>query len=250
MAKTITEVQKNNFLKTIIPIAQRQARKHNGQIYASICIAQAIHESGWGTSTRMAKANAVFGIKVGQSAYHFGNAWKGASYNSITSEYYDGKTETRINDNFRAYDSLEDSTEDYFDMLCHCKRYKPALNQPTAQKCIEAIMRGGYATGPDYVKHIMAIWNQYNLGQYDDWSVGYKETSVKVTTPSTIKLNSRGNAVKIAQDCFNKKGYNLKVDGIFGIMTEAVTLHFQKSKGLTMDCIIGPKTWDKLLQEG
>ena len=242
-----TEAQKNNFLKTIIPLAQRQASKHSGKIYASVCIAQAIHESGWGTSKKMMKANAVFGIKVGKSSYKFGNAWKGASYNTITSEYYDGKTESRINDNFRAYDSLEDSVEDYYDMLCTSSRYKPALNQPTPQRCIEAIIRAGYATGPTYVNAINKLLDEYDLVQYDNWSIGYKETKL---IPSTIKRNSRGSDVKLAQSCFNKRGYDLKVDGVFGIMTEAVTVHFQRTNDLKIDGIIGPNTWNKLLQEG
>lgn len=152
----------------MFPIAQRQAKKHDNKVFASVCIAQAIHESGWGTSAKMKNANALFGIKVGNSAYKFGTAWKGASYNTKTKEYYNGSlTPTVITDNFRAYDSIEDATEDYFDMLCHCKRYKVALNQPTPEKCIQGIIAGGYATGPSYVNAIVKIINQYNLKQYD-----------------------------------------------------------------------------------
>ena len=167
MAK-VSEAQQQAFLKMIVPIAQRQAKKHNNQIYASVCIAQAIHESGWGTSKRMKDCNALFGIKVGKSAWKFGTAWKGAAYKSGTTEYYDGINPTPIVDSFRAYDSVEDATEDYFDMLCHCKRYKPALNQPTPKKCIEKIIAGGYATGPAYVNAIMDLINgRHNLAQYD-----------------------------------------------------------------------------------
>ena len=159
---------KKKFLQMIVPIAQRQAAKHDNQIYASVCIAQAIHESGWGTSAKMVKANALFGIKVGNSAWHFGTAWKGKAYKTGTTEYYDGKTAQKIVDWFREYDSIEDATEDYFDMLCHCKRYKPALNQSSPQACIEAIVKGGYATGPEYAERIMELINQNNLSQYDD----------------------------------------------------------------------------------
>lgn len=162
-----TKKQINDFLAMIVPIAQRQAIKHNNQIYASICIAQACHESGWGTSQKMVKANALFGIKVGNSAYHFGTAWKGKAYKTGTHEYYNGN-KTYITDWFREYDSVEDATEDYFDMLCHCQRYKGALNQPTPRACIEGVIKGGYATGLNYVDHIMTIFNNYNLGQYDN----------------------------------------------------------------------------------
>lgn len=167
-----TKAQVNDFLNMIIPIAIRQAKKHDNKIYASVCIAQACHESGYGTSAKMVKANALFGIKVGKSAYHFGTAWKGASYNTKTKEYYNGSsTPTVIQDNFRAYSSLEDSTEDYYDMLCTCSRYKPALNQPNPDACIRAIVKGGYATGLAYADHIMKIINDYNLTQYDNGTV-------------------------------------------------------------------------------
>lgn len=242
-----TKAQIDNFLRKIIPIAQRQARKHNGRIYASVCIAQAAHESGWGTSAKMVKANALFGIKVGKSAYHFGTAWKGAGYKTGTTEYYDGKNPTKITDWFRAYDNIEDATEDYFDMLCHCQRYKGALNQSTPQKCIEGIIKGGYATGPDYVKHIMQTINAHGLDKYDNWNVSYVPT--KESSPyTTIKIGSRGKSVINLQNQLNEMGYKLSVDGIFGKNTQKAVIDFQKRNGLVVDGIVGPKTWDKLIK--
>lgn len=162
-----TKKQQKAFLDMIIPIAQRQAKKHNNQIFASVCIAQACWESGWGTSAKMVKANAVFGVKVGKSAWKFGTAWKGAAYYSGTTEYYDGVNPSHIMDFFRQYSSVEDSTEDYFDMLCHCQRYKPALNRSNPADCIRAIVAGGYATGPEYAEKIIGIIKSHNLAWYD-----------------------------------------------------------------------------------
>lgn len=162
-----TKAQVEKFINMMAPIAVRQAKKHGNKIYASVCIAQACHESGYGTSKKMINANAVFGIKVGKSAYRFGSAWKGAGYKTGTTEYYDGKNPTKITDYFRAYDSIEDATEDYYDMLCHCQRYKAALNCKSPSDCISAIVKGGYATGPEYAKHIMSIINAQHLNKYD-----------------------------------------------------------------------------------
>ena len=162
-----TKKQINDFIAKIAPIAIAQAKKHGNQIYASVCIAQAAHESGWGTSAKMTKAKALFGIKVGKSAWKFGTAWKGAAYKTGTTEYYDGKNPTKIVDWFRQYDSVEDATEDYFDMLCHCNRYKPALNRSTPGECIDAIIAGGYATGPAYAKKIKEIIEKNDLTKYD-----------------------------------------------------------------------------------
>lgn len=149
------------------PIAIRQAKKHQDKIFPSVCIAQACHESGYGTSKKMVEANALYGIKVGKSAYHFGPAWKGAAYKTGTTEYYDGVNPTKITDWFRAYDTIEDATEDYMDLLCTASRYKDALNRKTPEDCIRGIIKGGYATGPSYVDHIMSIIRKYHLDKYD-----------------------------------------------------------------------------------
>ena len=254
----VSKAQANEFLKMIVPIAQRQAKKHNNQIYASVCIAQAIHESGWGTCSRMAKSNALFSIKVGKSAYKFGTAWKGAAYKSGTTEYYDGVNPTKIVDYFRAYDSVEDATEDYFDLLCTAKRYKGALNQPTPEKCIQGIIAGGYATGPSYVNAIVNLLNSttYNLKQYDvegstvsnnpTEQLKSNTTTVGVKNKPVLRLYSKGNWVIVAQGRLVAAGYNIEVDGIFGPKTQKAVMEYQIANDLTCDGIIGPKTRAKL----
>ena len=159
--------QQIDFINKLAPIAVAQAAKHNHMLFPSVTIAQAAHESGWGTSTKMVKANALYGIKVGKSAWKFGTAWKGAAYKTGTTEYYDGKNPTKIVDYFRAYNSISDATEDYMDMLCHCQRYKAALNCKTPEQSITAIRAGGYATGPSYEKKVISIINSCNLKVYD-----------------------------------------------------------------------------------
>lgn len=157
------------FIERMAPIAVRQAKKHGNRIFASVCIAQACTESAYGTTQRMIKANAVFGIKVGKSAYHFGSAWKDLSYNTKTKEVVKGKYET-ITDNFRAYFSLDEATEDYFDLLCTASRYKKALNAKDYKECIRAIAPS-YATAEQdnckYSKTIISIIEKYGLTKYD-----------------------------------------------------------------------------------
>lgn len=57
----------------------------------------------------------------------------------------------------------------------------------------------------------------------------------------TLKLGSRGTDVITLQ-----KKLNLHQDGIFGPLTEEAVKEFQKSNGLTVDGIVGAKTWAKL----
>jgi flagellum-specific peptidoglycan hydrolase FlgJ len=140
---------KQEFLNKIIPIIQNENSKRGNPLYNSVVIAQAICETGWGSSSLMIKANAIFGIKA------TGN-WKGKVYNARTKEYYSGNV-YNIVDCFRAYNSFEESVADYFNLICNSSRYKKALftNNPT--ECITAIKNGGYATSPVYINTIMSI---------------------------------------------------------------------------------------------
>lgn len=238
-----------DFINLVAPIAVRQATKHDHALFPSVTVAQAAHESGWGTSTKMVKANALYGIKVGKSAYKFGSAWKGAAYKTGTTEYYDGKTATKIVDWFRAYDSIEDATEDYMDMLCHCSRYKKALNRNTPLESISAIVAGGYATGPQYAAHIMATINNANLTIYDrqGFSEPVEEDPLSTSNLPVLKQGSTGEYVRNWQIFLNLNGYSCGfADGIFGAKTDVAVRKWQKDHGLIPDGIIGPKTWASL----
>lgn len=171
----MTSKKRIDFIVCIAPIVSAQAASRKDWSLPSVCIAQACCESADGTSPKMVNANALFGIKVGKSKVHFGSAWKDKAYSTITKECYDGKTYTNITDMFRAYDCIEDSIEDYFDMLSACSRYKGCICEPDPRKAITAIKNGGYATDPAYVSTIMSIINTYNLTRYDSIVTGKGE---------------------------------------------------------------------------
>ena len=118
-------MNKQEFLDLIVPLAQIEAERRKmagtGFVLPSICIGQAVLETGWGGSALMTKANAFFGIKATSS-------WDGKVFSSKTQECYDNVNYTTITAAFRAYDTPADSVRDYYDLITNNKRYAAAVN--------------------------------------------------------------------------------------------------------------------------
>lgn len=62
----------------------------------------------------------------------------------------------------------------------------------------------------------------------------------------TLREGSRGLYVEELQEMLDKRGYTLKVDGIFGSKTLEAVKAFQADNGLKVDGVVGEKTWRKL----
>lgn len=236
-----TQAQAKDFINKVAPITQKKAKDRDKWSLPSVCIAQCCCESAYGTSLKMVNANAILGIKVGKSKAHFGTAWKDKAYSTATKECYDGKTYVNITDMFRAYDSIDDAIEDYYDMLSSCSRYSACLNQPDAKTCITSIKNGGYATDPNYITTIMSIINTYNLTQYDSMVIGLAGNR------ATLKSGCRGADVTYLQQRLTDKGYDVgSIDGVFGSKTLEAVKAFQAENNLTVDGVVGAKTWAAL----
>ena len=66
----------------------------------------------------------------------------------------------------------------------------------------------------------------------------------------TIQLGSKGDAVRLCQERLVAKGYSLGVDGAFGPNTCRRVEQFQAAQNLTVDGVVGDKTWDALMSTG
>lgn len=152
---------KNEFLETVAKLVVEENNRRGKPLFPSVVIAQAICESGWGQSQIMMKANAIFGIKATSN-------WKGKVYNANTKECYDGVSYTNISACFRAYNNLQESISDYFDLITKAERYRKACVANSPLECITEIKNGGYATSPTYINTIMSIINSNNLTKYDN----------------------------------------------------------------------------------
>lgn len=65
--------------------------------------------------------------------------------------------------------------------------------------------------------------------------------------PPTVKQGSNGEAVRLAQQTLSDFGYDPgSIDSVFGAKTEAAVRKFQGDFGLTVDGIVGAKTWAML----
>ena len=129
-------------------------------ILASVTMAQAILESGWGASELATHANALFGIKADRR-------WSGKTYSIQTKEWYDGKNPVVITDSFRAYDSWEASITDHSRFLTSSERYQRVVHARSYQAACTELQCAGYSTDPEYAKKLIQLIEQYKLYSYD-----------------------------------------------------------------------------------
>jgi peptidoglycan hydrolase FlgJ len=117
-------------------------------------LAQAALETGWGQRMpRKADGSPsfnMFGIKAG-------GEWQGARASADSMEVSNGVAKlTRTA--FRAYGSIEDSANDFVNLLKNSPRYRDAVAAGAdAQAYINGIGRSGYATDPDYANKLTEI---------------------------------------------------------------------------------------------
>jgi len=69
-------------------------------------------------------------------------------------------------------------------------------------------------------------------------------------TTTTLRVGAKGAAVVELQNLLKKKGANISADGSFGPATLSAVKNFQRSKGLAVDGVVGPKTWSALRGAG
>lgn len=149
-----------NFINSVKDGAIASQKKYG--VLASITIAQAILESGWGKSSLSRDCKNLFGVKaIG--------GWRGCKKSYPTYEYYNGK-KVLINDYFRVYNSYSESIEDHALFLVNNSRYRQHgfFNVKDYIGQANALQRAGYATSPIYAQQLISLIKQYNLNKYDD----------------------------------------------------------------------------------
>jgi flagellar protein FlgJ len=123
-------------------------------------LAQAALETGWGqrmprTADGSPSLN-MFGIKAGEE-------WNGARAIAQTVEFNGGVAAQRRTA-FRAYGSIEESVNDFANLLAGSPRYRDAIAAgSSARAYVQSIAKSGYATDPEYGNKLNRILNSSTL---------------------------------------------------------------------------------------
>ncbi len=159
----------------LLEISRPIAEKND--LFASVCAAQTILESGYCTTELAKKANNVCGMKTNLSGNTWlGSTWDGKSTVKIRTPEQDAAGNTfYIYADFRKYSCVEDSIADRCAYLLGAQngsklRYDGIRSCKDYREQIELIKRGGYATDVNYVDKICNIIKRFGLDKYDQAS--------------------------------------------------------------------------------
>ena len=153
------------FLAAAVPGAQLGWRQYG--VPASVTMAQAILESGWGRSSLSTNDKNYFGIKCQGTSY--GTLATGCHVYNTTECGATGSC-FATSASFRTYATMSNSFRDHGNFLKVNSRYKPAfVYSKDANKFIWAVWKAGYATDPNYFTKVTGLMATYQLYQYDIW---------------------------------------------------------------------------------
>ena len=162
-ADDFSEIDQNQrlFLSAIKQGAMDGAKEG---ILPSITAAQAILESGWGSS-ELAKVpnNNLFGIKDSED-------WHGEIVTVPTQEYLNGDYIT-VNAAFRKYATWNDSVVDHAKFFTSTEwrknNYRKVVNETDYRIAAQELKNAGYATDPSYAGKLISLIEAYKLYEWD-----------------------------------------------------------------------------------
>lgn len=176
--------RQKEFIISIADSARSMANKYN--LYASVMIAQACLESGFGNSGLSDPPfYNLFGIK--------GN-YKGKSVMMKTAEQHADGTVYYVDAAFRQYPSYAESFEDNAQLLRNGLTWNKEFYKGTWKEHAKsyadatAWLQGRYATDVRYASKLNGIIQSYNLTQYDTIAVN-KQTEGVINMSGTFKAN-------------------------------------------------------------
>lgn len=173
-------MDKETFIQKVAEKVNKYAPLYGICVHSPI-IAQAIIESGWGSSVLARRYNNYFGLKCGSS-------WKGGSVNMTTKEEYKVGTVTNIRDNFRVFDDFDDGIRGYFEFI-NTSRYANLKGVKSPEEYVRCLKADGYATSSKYVDNVMRVIRDNKLTRFDgngDGDMKKEELTGKVLSGKEI----------------------------------------------------------------
>lgn len=159
-AADITYAMRQNFIQTWRDIAIQEMKRSG--IPASIIMAQAILESGWGQGDLARNANNYFGIKCKNE-----DDWNRRVYFQKDDDYDESGQLTESC--FRTYESAWESFVHHTDFLMYREYYKGLFkySHTDYEHWAYGLQACGYATNPNYANALIDIIKKYNLSTLD-----------------------------------------------------------------------------------
>ena len=143
------------FIREIAPGARATQSRYG--VPAAVTIAQAIDESGWGSSVLATQDHNLFGIK--------GDGPAGSEL-LPTQEYQNGQLVTQMA-SFRVYRSIAESIDDHGKLLATSGYYRQSMADNHDPNAFAAALTGTYATDPQYGAKLIGLMQRYDLYRYD-----------------------------------------------------------------------------------
>jgi hypothetical protein len=162
----------DDFIATAGAAAQPSQAQYG--VPASVTTAQAIVESGWGTSRFSRDENNYFGIQCGSSGH--GPIAVGCKDEPTQECTPDCHSTVR---SFRVYRTMADSFRDHGRLLRSNPRYANAFahkNDPN--QFARDIAADGYATDPNYASTLISIMRSHNLYRFDHVSAQHNNGGI------------------------------------------------------------------------
>ena len=159
--------EQENFIEKIGNAAVKYYSKY--KILPSMTIAQAILESGWGSTMLATECNNYFGMK-----WVSGCGCSCKEYQT-KEQRSDGAWYT-IQAKFRKYLTLEDGIKGYYDFLQY-PRYKNLKGVTDYKEACKLIRQDGWATALSYTESLVKLIETYKLTNYDEKAITGNKTS-------------------------------------------------------------------------
>jgi flagellum-specific peptidoglycan hydrolase FlgJ len=150
------------FLANATSIARTSQRRYG--VPASVVIAQAVLESGWGSSELSRSARNYFGMTCGAA----GGGPVASGCRSGPDRVCERNRCRTTTQSFRVYRSMHDSFADHGRFLSTHPRYSKAYAARGKPKTfVKRMAKAGYATDPRYADRVIRIITKYRLTRHD-----------------------------------------------------------------------------------